>query len=101
MGHSYNNRYNFLKKIKINYFSYKTWRLMYLISLNNVHKTSEKKIWYRSTTIPSMYSGCEILIHSGKKFTKKNVNRWMIGFKAGEFTWNRKLALYKSKQKKK
>lgn len=25
----------------------------------------------------------------------------MVGFKFGEFTWNRKIALYKAKQKKK
>jgi len=62
---------------------------------------AEKKVWARNSTIPHLYCGEEILVHTGKKFKKRYVNRWMVGFKFGSFTWNRRYALYKSKRKKK
>jgi len=86
---------------KINYFSYKMWRSMYLISLNTVYNTSEKRIYARSSTVPNMFRGEDIVIHAGNRWKSKRVNKWMVGFKTGEFTWNRKLALYKSKKLKK
>ena len=101
MSHVFSNKVNILKKNKINYFSYKVWRSMYLINLNPVYNTSEKKIKSRSTTIPYIFKGTEIIIHSGKRWHSRSVNRWMIGFKAGEFTWNRRLALFKAKQLRK
>jgi ribosomal protein S19 len=42
-----------------------------------------------------------MLVYTGKKLHAKNVNRWMVGYKAGEFTWNKKPALYKAKQMRK
>jgi len=44
-----------------------------------------------------MFINSEILIYSGKRWHTRKVNSWMVGFKAGEFTWNRRLALYKAK----
>ena len=69
--------------------------------MSNIHHTSEKKIFTRSSKIPKAYIGYEVIIHRGNKFKTKNINSWVVGFKFGEFTWNRKIALYKSKQKKK
>jgi ribosomal protein S19 len=69
--------------------------------MSPIHHTTEKKIFSRSSIIPPAYNTHEIVIHRGNKFTTKYVNSWMIGFKFGEFTWNRKMALYKAKQKKK
>jgi len=101
LGHIYNYKYNVLKKNKINYFSSKIWRSMYLISSNSIHHTSEKRIRSRSSTIPNIYNSYEIVIYSGKRWHTRRVNTWMIGFKAGEFTWNRRLALYKAKSLRK
>jgi len=96
MGHLY-NKVSLFKKNKINYFSPKLWRIMYLITSNSVHHTSEKRIRSRASTIPHMFINSEILIYSGKRWHTRKVNSWMVGFKAGEFTWNRRLALYKAK----
>lgn len=101
MGHIYNTKLTLKKKNKINYFSPKLWRLMYLISTNPVHHTSEKRIRSRSSTIPKLFLNTEILVYSGKRWHTRKVNLWMVGFKAGEFTWNRRLALYKAKQLRK
>ena len=51
--------------------------------------------------MPRAYNGFEVVIHRGNKFRVKQINNWVIGFRFGEFTWNRKVALYKAKQKKK
>ena len=40
-------------------------------------------------------------IYSGKRWHIKIINKWMVGFKFGAFSWNRKIALYKAKQLKK
>lgn len=62
---------------------------------------SEKLIYNRASSIPKIFIGYNVKIHSGKSLHNRVVNKWMVGFKFGEFTWNRKLALYKAKQLKK
>ena len=88
MSHLYANdrNINIKKKLKINHFSPKVWRLMYLIQTNSVHHTSEKRINGRSSTIPNVFSGYETIIHSGKRWHRRRVNHWLVGFKFGEFT---------------
>jgi ribosomal protein S19 len=89
------------KTYKISYIAPSTWRQIFLITDNELHKKKEKYIFDRSSTIPKLFEGTKVNIYSGKKFYSKHINKWMIGFKFGEFTWNRKLALYKAKQLKK
>ena len=42
-----------------------------------------------------------MLVHNGRTLHAKFINKWMIGHKAGEFTWNKKPAIYKAKQLRK
>jgi len=74
---------------------------MYLITSASIHHVSKKKIYSRGSTIPYTFKGFETLIYTGRKFSKRVINIWIIGFKFGEFTWNRKIAIYKAKQKRK
>jgi len=74
---------------------------MYLISVNTVHHTSEKRLRTRSSTVPYIFVGHEMIIHSGKRWHCKYTSPWLVGFKVGEFTWNRRLALFKAKQLRK
>jgi len=101
MGAIYFNKNEFNRKIKLNYFSPKIWRIMYLIKTNSVHHTSEKRIRTRSSTVPLTFLNYEVIIHMGNKWSTRNINIWNVGFKFGEFTWNRKYALFKTKAKKK
>ena len=78
-----------------------TWREVFLIYDNPIHVAKEKIILDRSSTIPNIYKGLQVKIHRGNKFHKRFLNKWMVGYKFGEFTWNRKIALYKAKQLKK
>ena len=67
MGHLHFSKNNLKRVNKINFFSYKVWRAMYLITLNPVHHTSEKKLRTRSTTVPTIFNGTDVIIHSGKR----------------------------------
>lgn len=62
----------------------------------------EAKIFCKSSVVPNLFQNFEVIIHNGHKFTKpRYMNRWCTGFKFGNFTLNRKIAKYKSKQSKK
>nr|QPL15906.1 ribosomal protein S19 [Strombidium sp.] len=101
MGQLYKNNKILKKKVKLNYFSASVWRTLYLIEYNPINKMREKKIYTRSSTIPIIYFKSEVIIYSGKRWVRKKINKWMVGHKFGEFTWNRKFALYKAKQLRK
>ncbi len=90
-----------LKTYKLSYIAPSTWRQIFLIKNNELYRAKEKFIYDRSSTIPPLFNGVQVKIYSGKHFNTKNINLWMVGYKFGEFTWNRKLALYKAKQLKK
>lgn len=95
---------NFLiknKTFKINHVSPSTWRKIFLIHDNEVFKPKKKIIFDRHSTIPSMFIGSRVRIYAGYRFHSRIINRWMVGYKFGEFSWTRKLALYKAKQLKK
>lgn len=68
---------------------------------NPIYRNQVKVIYDRNSTIPPTFVGARARIHTGKSFTTRNIKTWMVGFKFGEFTWNRKLALYKAKQLRK
>ena len=48
-----------------------------------------------------MFLKYKVHIHSGKKWVVKYISKWIVGFRVGEFSWNRRLALYKAKQLRK
>jgi ribosomal protein S19 len=89
------------KTYKISYISSSTWRKIFLVTDNEVYKDQTKFIYDRSSTIPPIFNGYQVKIYDGRRFNIRNVYSWLVGFKFGEFTWNRKLALYKAKQLRK
>ena len=99
--HLYHKRLEFKNKRVVSFFAPKIWRIMYLISSNSVHHTSEKRIRTRSSTIPVTFNSFEVYIYTGKRWCTRRINKWLVGFKFGEFTWNRKFAVFKAKQKRK
>ena len=86
---------------KLNYFSTSVWRILFLVKLNPIYYSREKKIFDKSSRIPPAFRGYNVLIHSGRKYSSKTPNRWLIGYRFGNFTWNRVIAKYKAKQSKK
>lgn len=92
---------NFKLSNKINFCSPYFWKKIFLFQQNKVFKLSEKKIFSRSSVIPYGFLRQYVKIHNGKKWFGRVIKRWNIGFKFGELTWNRRIALYKAKQLKK
>jgi len=88
-------------KNKLLFCSETIWKKIFFYKQSYVFKNQEKLIYERSSTIPKILIGSEVSIYSGKKWIKKNINRWMVGFKFGEFTWNKRVAIYKAKQLRK
>lgn len=85
----------------MNFFSYNIWRKLFFLKKNKILKLNERFLYDRSSIIPKNFNRFTINIYSGKIWQKKKINKWRVGYRFGEFTWNRKLALYKLKQKKK
>ena len=86
---------------KLKYASSATWRKVFIMTENKIHRTKQKVIFDRSSSIPLTFVGLKTKVYTGKAFHKRLINRWMVGFKFGEFTWNRHLALFKAKKAKK
>lgn len=88
-------------KTKIPNCSPLVWKKIFFFRQSYVFKLAEKLIFARSSIIPKAFTGLNVKIYSGKNWNEKKINRWMIGFKFGEFVWNRKIAFYKAKQLRK
>merc|ERR1711865_113898 len=86
---------------KLNYFSPSVWRQVFLAKVNSDTSLKDCRVFPKSSIIPNSFSGFEIRVHTGNRFTgSRQVNRWMIGFKFGNFSVNRKIAKFKAKQSK-
>ena len=87
---------------KLNYFSPSIWRQVFLIKVNGGISVKERRVFPKSSVIPNLFNDFEIKVHVGNRFTgSRHINRWMVGFKFGNFTVNRKVAKFKAKQLKK
>lgn len=90
-----------MKPRKISFFSPAIWKKIFIFKKKPFFKSSDKFIFNRSSTIPRLFCSQKIYVHSGKKWVKRIINRWMVGFKFGELTVNRRPAIYKAKQLRK
>jgi len=64
----------------------------------NIKSRKIKKIWSRSSTIPSFLLGATVWVHNGKEFKKVLITEDKIGYKFGEFSTTRKRSVYKKKK---
>lgn len=86
---------------KLNFCSPYIWRKIFLYKKTPIFRTEKKYVYSRFSIIPKILNNSNVSIYNGKKWHNRFIIKWMIGFKFGEFTWNRKIALYKAKQLKK
>jgi ribosomal protein S19 len=68
---------------------------------DEAYDAQEQRIYDRGSTVSPAFYHRRVRIYHGKGFTYRSIIPWMYGFKFGEFTWTRKLALYKAKQLRK
>lgn len=92
---------NYRISSKLNFCAPYFWKKIFLYQQNKIFKLSEKNIYSRSSTIPLGFIRQYVKVHSGKKWYGRVINKWNVGFKFGELTWNRRIAMYKAKQLKK
>lgn len=59
------------------------------------------KIYDRASAISKRLVGTKVRIHNGKRFKRLSVNKYMIGYKFGEFAFTRKPFHFPLKKKKK
>lgn len=70
-------------RFRLNLILKKNWRPL--------KKNLKKKFWDRDSTITSnLKKFKKIKVRTGHGWKKLKINRWNVGFKFGEFTWNRK-----------
>ena len=86
------------KTYKIAHVGPNTWRQIFLHISSEVLEEQDKFLHERCSTITPLLSTSRLKIHMGRGYIARNLTPYMVGFKFGEFTWNRKIALYKAKQ---
>lgn len=87
-----------IKSYKLSHVGANTWRQIFLHLSSEVIEEQDKFIQERGSTITPLLIKNRLKIHMGKGYISRTINPYMVGFKFGEFTWNRKIALYKAKQ---
>lgn len=60
-----------------------------------------KLIFDRSSSIPNLFLGKKLRIHKGQFFRGLLVNKFIVGYKFGEFSYTRKPFKFLSKKKSK
>jgi small subunit ribosomal protein S19 len=61
-----------------------------VLKLKKKLTTKSKKVWSRSSQIPSFLLGKTISVYNGKEFKPVLITREKIGFKFGDFSITRK-----------
>lgn len=89
------------KSYKMSHVGPNTWRQIYLHIANEVIEEQDKFIHERCSTVTPLLASTSMRIYNGKTYFKVEFSPYSVGFKFGEFTWNRKMALYKAKQLRK
>lgn len=102
MSYRYFSFHKRVKSIyKVSHIGHNTWRQMFLHISSQVIEEQDKFIHERSSTISPIFKDSRLRIYTGKGYIARQLNPYMVGFKFGEFTWTRKIALYKAKQLRK
>ena len=92
------NPKNPLKTYKFSHVGPTTWRQIFLHVTSDILEDHDKFVHERSSTITPILSESRMKIHMGRGYIFRKLSKYSVGYKFGEFTWNRQLALYKAKQ---
>lgn len=84
---------------KLKYLSKALIRKLFLIKIFKIK--ARKVLLARSSVIPLSLIGKTWYIHSGLKFNKIKITKFMVGFKFGEFVFTRKGFFFPKKEIKK
>lgn len=88
-------------KTKHAFMALAIWRKLVLAQKSFLFHATRKLIFSRGSSIPKLLVNRRAFIHTGRKFKRRFLSKWCVGFKYGSLTWNRRLAIYKAKQLRK
>lgn len=83
------------------FIDYSSYKKIFLAARLKSTIYFNKFVYSNSVNVPKIFINTKILVYNGRYWNKKFINRYMVGFKVGEFIWTRKIAIFKNKQKKK
>lgn len=86
---------------KIQFFAPDVWKKAFICQKKPIFLDTQKHVFNRASTIPNILTHSTILVYAGNQWQRITPSKWSAGFKFGEFTWNRRPALYKAKQLRK
>lgn len=89
------------KSFTLPYIAPSVMRQLYLMQDSDLYDDEVLSVTSRGSVIPPAFEPRRVKIYTGRGYTSREMSSWVVGFKFGEFTWNRKLALYKAKQLRK
>ncbi len=81
------------------FFSNSFWRL--LLNKKNLLKKNKKLLFSKTSVIPFSFKDKEFLIYKGNIAKTLAVNKFMVGYKLGEFIFTRKPFYFPLKETKK
>jgi len=84
---------------KLYYYSNFVFKCSYLIKIKKQLKNKNKIIFNKSATIPKIFLNNKVNIYKGCFFRSLFINKFILGFKFGEFSFTRKPFKYTIKAK--
>jgi len=86
---------------KLNYINKNLFKKLLLLKINNELKGKNKIIFKKSDIIIKTFLNNKFLIYKGCFYRNLFINKFILGFKFGEFAYTRKPFRYMLKSKKK
>jgi len=86
---------------KLNFLSKNIFKKILLLRINNTLKGKNKIIFKKSDTIVKTFLNKKLLVYKGCFYRNLYINKFILGFKFGEFAYTRKPFRYMLKSKKK
>lgn len=86
---------------KLNYSSKNLFKKILILKINNELKGRNKIIFKKSDRITSNFNNKQLLVYKGCFYRNLIVNKFILGYRFGEFSYTRKPFRYMLKSKKK
>ena len=74
------------KTYKLSHLCPNTWRQVFLHLSSEVIEEQDKFVHERASRITPLLTKGRLKIHMGRGYISRNITKYMVGFKFGEFT---------------
>ncbi len=84
---------------KCHYYSNHTFKCSYILKIKKPLKGKNKVIFDKAIVIPKLFLGNKFNVYKGCFFRSILINKYILGYKIGEFSFTRKPFKYTMKAK--